>query len=169
MHRTLLRTGTIALAAILAAMLAAGPALADKPNSWGGQGKGAKHEQKERHGRDEDYGHGAKSRVDLHGYFGDRERHAAREYYEERFRSGHCPPGLRKKHNGCMPPGQAKKWAVGRRLPRDVTFYDVPPRLVVELGRPPSGYRYVRVASDILLIAAGTGMVVDAIEDLSRR
>jgi Ni/Co efflux regulator RcnB len=33
---------------------------------------------------------------------------------------------------------------------------------------PPSGYRYVRVASDILLIAAGTGMVVDAIQDLGR-
>ena len=30
---------------------------------------------------------------------------------------GHgCPPGLAKKHNGCLPPGQAKKW-VGRSLP----------------------------------------------------
>ena len=26
-----------------------------------------------------------------------------------------CPPGLAKKHNGCMPPGQAKKWARGQR------------------------------------------------------
>jgi hypothetical protein len=29
---------------------------------------------------------------------------------------GGCPPGLAKKHNGCMPPGQAKKmFRVGQR------------------------------------------------------
>jgi hypothetical protein len=32
-----------------------------------------------------------------------------REYYVEQFRSSRCPTGLAKKHNGCMPPGQAKK------------------------------------------------------------
>jgi hypothetical protein len=26
-----------------------------------------------------------------------------------------CPPGLAKKHNGCMPPGQARKLARGER------------------------------------------------------
>ena len=31
---------------------------------------------------------------------------------------GGCPPGLAKKHNGCMPPGQAKKlYRVGQRFP----------------------------------------------------
>jgi hypothetical protein len=40
------------------------------------------------------------------------------------------------------------------------------PPLVVQIGAPPSGYRYVRAANDILLIAIGTGMVVDAIQDL---
>ena len=40
--------------------------------------------------------------------------------------------------------------------------------MVLTLGVPPSGYRYVRVASDILLIAVGTRIVVDAIEDLVR-
>src|SRR5206468_10489657 len=30
---------------------------------------------------------------------------------------GGCPPGLAKKHNGCMPPGQAKKLYRGERLP----------------------------------------------------
>ncbi len=31
---------------------------------------------------------------------------------------GNCPPGLAKKHNGCLPPGQAKKlYDVGQRLP----------------------------------------------------
>lgn len=28
---------------------------------------------------------------------------------------GNCPPGLAKKHNGCMPPGQARKLARGER------------------------------------------------------
>ena len=31
---------------------------------------------------------------------------------------GGCPPGLAKKHNGCMPPGKAKKlFRVGQRFP----------------------------------------------------
>jgi len=38
----------------------------------------------------------------------------------------------------------------------------------VQFGPPPSGHRYVRVAGDILLIALGTGLVVDAIQDLGR-
>jgi len=34
--------------------------------------------------------------------------------------AGGCPPGLAKKHNGCMPPGQAKKlYNVGQRWPGD--------------------------------------------------
>jgi Ni/Co efflux regulator RcnB len=53
-------------------------------------------------------------------------------------------------------------------LPRDVVYYDLPQQLVVRLGVPPSGHKYVRVASDILLIALGTSMVVDAINDLGR-
>jgi hypothetical protein len=76
--------------------------------------------------------------------------------------------GLAKKRNGCMPPGQARKWAVGQPMPRDVVSYSLPSAITVQLGVPPAGHRYVRVASDILLIAIGTGMVVDAIQDLGR-
>ena len=78
-----------------------------------------------------------------------------------------CPPGLAKKNNGCMPPGQAKKYIVGQRLPSNVIYYQVPQQVIYQLGAPPSGYRYVRVASDILLLAIGTGLVVDAIQNLS--
>jgi Ni/Co efflux regulator RcnB len=39
---------------------------------------------------------------------------------------------------------------------------------VIQIGEPPSGYRYVRVSSDILLMAIGTRMIVDAIQDLGR-
>ena len=101
-------------------------------------------------------------------HFGDRDRAAIRDYYVEAGRGGHCPPGLAKKKNGCLPPGQAKKWQLGQRLPPAVVYEPLPPALVVQLTPPPNGYRYVRVSGDILLIAAGTRLVVDAIQDLGR-
>jgi Ni/Co efflux regulator RcnB len=104
--------------------------------------------------------------VSLH--FEDRHRTTIRDFYAAEYRSGHCPPGLAKKNNGCMPPGQAKKWRKGQPLSRDVIFYEIPSELVIRIGTPPPGHRYVRVAADILLIAIGTGMVVDAIADLGR-
>lgn len=144
------------------AVAVAMPALAEKPE-WAGKGKG--HEERDE-GRGGDRGRGGR-RVE---HFRDEHRVAVREYYEHEFQGGkRCPPGLAKKHNGCIPPGQAKKWSMGRPLPRDVVYYSVPPELEVRIGIPPAGYKYVRVASDILMIAAGTGIVADAIEDLGRR
>lgn len=101
-------------------------------------------------------------------HFEDRQRTVVFEYYNDAFHSGHCPPGLEKKHNGCMPPGLSKKWAIGRAIPRDVEVYELPPQFIIKLGPPPVGYRYIRVAKDILMIAEGTRMVIDAIQDLSR-
>ncbi len=71
-----------------------------------------------------------------------------------------------KTQNGCRAPGQVRYYSVGQRLAPAVIYHTVPAAMVVTLGVPPSGHRYVRVASDILLIAVGTGMVVDAIQDL---
>lgn len=146
------------VAVIAAAVILAAPAHADKP-SWAGGGKGKPNAE-----RDRDQG----SHSGGGNYFDQRRHAAVRDYYVQEHRSGKCPPGLAKKNNGCMPPGQAKKWRTGHPLPRDVVFYDLPPQLVVKLGVPPSGHKYVRVASDILLIAVGTSMVVDAINDLGR-
>ena len=101
-------------------------------------------------------------------FFGDNHRRIAGDYYNDMFRRGHCPPGLAKKNNGCMPPGQAKQWRLGYPLGPDITFYDLDRNLRIRLGDPPDGYRYVRVASDIILLAVGTNMVVDAIENLGR-
>lgn len=166
-----------ALIFVIAGMLATGQAVADKP-SWAGGGNGEKSEHREKaennQGRQRDDGersprNSTRSAVRMGDHFSDQHRTAAHDYYSEQFRGGRCPPGLAKKHNGCMPPGQARKWKIGHPLNRDVIYYDVPPALVVQFGRPPSGYRYVRVASDILLIALGTGMVVDAIQDLGVR
>lgn len=105
--------------------------------------------------------------VQIGGYFGEPQRQAVRDYYQPRFKAGKCPPGLAKKGNGCMPPGQAKKWRVGRPLPSDVIYHPLPSGISVQIGLPPAGHKYVRVAADILLIAIGTGMVIDAIEDLN--
>jgi Ni/Co efflux regulator RcnB len=155
--RNLMRACVLALATALAI----GPANAEKPEwAGGGKGKGKSEAQKGGPGQ----GHGAHAEH----YFVDSHRTYVREYYTGEFHAGKCPPGLAKKHNGCMPPGQAKKWRIGQPLPRDVVFYDLPPALSVQIGVPPSGYRFVRVASDILMIAIGTGLVVDAIEDLGR-
>ena len=115
--------------------------------------------------RDSDRDH-RHNRGKRHGeYFGDRHRVVVREYYVQHY-GRRCPPGLAKRHNGCVPPGHTKQWELGRPLPPEVVRYEVPAPLVVQLGRPDPGYRYVRIAGDILLIAAGTGMVVDAIGDL---
>ena len=159
---------------VLVVTLAAGTVWAEKPE-WAGQGKGGKQAHQERdHDND---GPGKKNAqqaklpiqdVRVGGYFGDQQRVVVREYYGKQYSAGRCPPGLAKKNNGCMPPGQAKKWAVGQPLPRDVVYYPVPQSVVIQLGAPPAGHKYVRVASDILLIAIGSSMIVDAIQDLGR-
>ena len=167
MNRITLKSNC-ALALVVAGLLASGQVIADKP-SWAGGGKGEKSEQKGKSahskGGQRDVGGPA---VKMHEHFGDRHRTAVNDYYSDEFRRGKCPPGLAKKHNGCMPPGQAKKWTVGRPLPREVIYYDVPPALVAQFGQPPAGHRYVRVLNDILLIALGKGTVVDAIQNLGR-
>jgi Ni/Co efflux regulator RcnB len=158
------------LVIVIGAVFAASSALADKPE-WAGKGKD--HDKSERHEKGKGYEKGRGDDQDRRGerggrHFGEQHRVAVYEYYGEGFRGGRCPPGLAKKNNGCMPPGQAKKWRAGRPLPRDVVYYEVPQDLVVRLGPPPPGNRYVRVAADILLITVGTGMVVDAVQDLGR-
>jgi Ni/Co efflux regulator RcnB len=112
--------------------------------------------------------HNESVEVRVGGYFDDKQRRVAAEYYGGEKAKGHCPPGLAKKNNGCLPPGLAKKWARGQSLPGDVVFYPLPSVVAAKIGTPPAGYKYVRVANDILLIAVGTSMVVDAIEDLMR-
>jgi Ni/Co efflux regulator RcnB len=78
-----------------------------------------------------------------------------------------CPPGLAKKNNGCLPPGQAKKrYAVGTRLPQTVVYQPAPTILVQRLTPVPVGYRYVVVDGDVLLLNSASRLVVDAIRHL---
>lgn len=169
MTKTTRAAARILALTLVAALATSGMALAD-PSHKKSSGKP---DREERHHSQDDHESGYSD--DHHGddhrghrYFSEQRREIIHNYYEERYRDGKCPPGLAKKHNGCFPPGQAKKWRIGHALPRDVIFYDLPPAIIVQLGTPPAGHRFVRVASDILMIAVGTGIVIDAIEDLGR-
>ncbi len=132
------------------------------------RGQGGREPQQQGGGQIVQVSGGGRVTVNIGGYFQPQQRTAVQAYYGPILQSGRCPPGLAKKNNGCMPPGQAKAYTLGRPLPSQVVFYDVPSSVSVQIGLPPAGHRYVRVAADILLIAVGTGMVVDAIEDLGR-
>lgn len=153
----LLRISTAALALTIASgsLATALPAWADPPG----------HAKKEKGHGHKDKG-GGDTNISINFSFSDSDRMVIRDYYGHP-PGGRCPPGLAKKNNGCMPPGQAKKWMMGQPLPRDVVFYDLPSSLSIRLSPPPAGYKYVRVAGDILMIAVGTGMVAAAIQDLA--
>jgi Ni/Co efflux regulator RcnB len=142
----------IALILAAAGLLLAAPALAQKPPQAGGPSKAV----------EKDVGKGGGYRISSS------DRDVIRRYYGDQFRAGNCPPGLAKKNNGCLPPGQAKKWGIGQRLPRDLVYYDLPRDLYSRLRPPGDGYKYIRTGADILLIAVGTMMVIDAIEDLNQ-
>jgi Ni/Co efflux regulator RcnB len=97
---------------------------------------------------------------------GDWDRNEIHDFIADDYRRN-CPPGLAKKHNGCMPPGQAKKWRVGYPLPDDVVFIPINDDLLGRLSPLPRGYRYVQVDKDILLIGEATKKVIDAVTLLS--
>jgi Ni/Co efflux regulator RcnB len=147
------RNNKCALVLVVAAIFAATPAMAQSSKS----AKAAKSAPSKN-----------SAPVTSKSYFEDRQRVVVRTYLENEYQRGRCPPGLAKKNNGCQPPGQAKKWEIGRPLPRDVIFHDLPRSVQIEIGLPPAGHRYVRIGIDILLIAIGTGMVIDALEDIMR-
>jgi Ni/Co efflux regulator RcnB len=170
-----------AAALAIACLFAAGASLADDDH---GKGKGNKHgdkhaekaerkaDKQERKAEQKADKKAAKHRdrddVRVGQYFNDSQREAVRGYYVRQYGDGRrCPPGLAKKNNGCMPPGQVR-YTVGQPLPRTVTVYQVPQPVIVQLPVAPPGYRYVRVGNDILLVSPQSQLVVDVIAGLLR-
>lgn len=151
------------LIAAIVTVLAASPVLAGDGNGKGkGGGKhGAKHSQVQKHDK-----HGGKHarahderRGDRHGRaYDDRYAHAGDH------RGTACPPGLAKKHNGCLPPGQAKKLAVGQHVPYGAV-YTIPSHVMATLPPPPVGYRYAVVHNQVVLVSR-QDIVVDIIRSL---
>jgi Ni/Co efflux regulator RcnB len=100
-------------------------------------------------------------------YFNDQQRIYVRDYYTSNYGGGkRCPPGLAKKNNGCLPPGQARSWVVGQPVPRNVTVYSVAPPVIRMLPPAPYGYRYARIGGDIVLVQQQNNIIVDIIQVL---
>lgn len=98
----------------------------------------------------------------------DRDRAIVYDYYRAEFSAGRCPPGLAKKRNGCLPPGQAKKlYVIGQPLPPTVVPQPVPPVVTKQLEPVPPGYEYVRVEDDVLLMDKANRLVADVVNDLN--
>jgi hypothetical protein len=145
----------------VAAMLAAAPAFAKDHDD-----KYDKHEYKhDKKAKKHKYDDDDRRDNDRHGrYFEDRHREVVHRYYVEHYGDGRrCPPGLAKKHNGCMPPGQVRTWAVGQPIPAGVTVYAVPQPVLVQLPPAPVGHSYSRVGADIVLKRGN--LVVDVMFD----
>lgn len=102
----------------------------------------------------------------------DRDRQTVYTYYRTEYAHVRCPPGLAKKGNGCLPPGQAyvpvrNVYVVGQPLPPTVVYQPVPPVLVERLEPVPPGYGYVQVDNDVLLMDMATRMIADIVNDLN--
>jgi hypothetical protein len=148
-----------ALALVIPALLLglAAPAWADKDKDNKGKGK---------------HGHGDRGGPvvvqPVRVVVPDRDRVVVYQYYRTEFSAGRCPPGLAKKGNGCLPPGQAKKlWVIGQPLPPAVVYQPVPPVVVEQLAPIPPGYEYVRVDDDVLLMNKANRLVADVVNDLN--
>ncbi|MDB5963615.1 MAG: hypothetical protein JWQ72_115 [Polaromonas sp.] len=157
------------IALAIASMCVAGPVLAKDHGNGHGNGNGnGKHGQKHDDERgDQRADKRQREEIKQGAFFNDQQRTSVREYYTTRYASGkNCPPGLAKKNNGCLPPGQAKKWAVGQPVPRGVTVYAVPQPVIVQLPPAPYGYRYARLGGDIVLVQRQNNIIVDIIQGL---
>lgn len=161
------------VALAIASLLLASPAFAkDKGDDYekGSNKHGQKHESKDEKREDKAERKAEKrEREDIKqgAYFNDQQRTFVREYYTTTYKDGkRCPPGLAKKNNGCMPPGQVRNWAVGQPVPRNVTVYSVAQPVIRMLPPAPYGYRYARIGGDIVLVQQQNNIIVDIIQVL---
>lgn len=144
---------TLIIACVVGFVLVTGSAMADPGKS--------------KHGRGHKHAHHAQVYHDGHDVIiiSSQDRALIRNYMVQDYHS-HCPPGLAKKHNGCMPPGQAKKYRVGGVL-ADGIYVPVSGDLLTILSPVPRGYQYVQVDQDVLLISEASKKVIDAVTLLS--
>jgi hypothetical protein len=88
---------------------------------------------------------------------------------ENRYGANACPPGLIRKNNGCLPPGQARKlYTQGQRLPAGFNLYTDYSRIPEQYrSRVPfdARYRYI-YRDDTVYVVDPTTRVVTSIIDL---
>ena len=135
------------------------PSHAGKGGKHGGKGKAAKHGK---HGKQD------RGDVSIQVTFGEDGRAHVRSHYRNEYAAQPCPPGLAKKRNGCLPPGQAKKrYAKGDIIPDEIVLSPIPGRLEVRLKPLPRGYVYRYVDGQVLVVAEAAKKVIDAVVLLS--
>ena len=161
------------VALAIASLLMAGSAIAKKDGDdyeKGGNKHGQKHEDKREKREDKAEKKAEKrQREDIKqgAYFNDQQRLFARQYYTTTYSDGkRCPPGLAKKNNGCLPPGQVRNLAIGQPVPTNVTVYSVAQPVIRMLPPAPIGYRYARIGGDIVLVQQQNNIIVDIIQGL---
>ena len=157
------------IALTISAIFVAGPAFAKGNDDERGKGndKHAEKYEKKQQKQEEKAEKRERKEIEQGRYFDDQQRTYVREYYTTTYSNGKkCPPGLAKKGNGCMPPGQVRTWVVGQPIPRNVTIYSVPQPVIQQLPPAPFGYRYSRIGGDIVLIKQQNNVIVDIIQGL---
>jgi hypothetical protein len=131
-------------------MASAPPALA-KPGQGHGKAHAGTHSKKANHGR---------------VTAADRNGNGIADVRERRGANG-CPPGLARKNNGCVPPGQARKlFAAGQRVPSGYNlsrYQDIPASL---RGRVPSGQNYIYRDQTVYVVDPATRLVTSIIGGL---
>lgn len=160
------------VALAIASLLMAGTAIAKKDgedHEKGGK-HGQKHEDKAEKRADKAEKKAEKrerEEIKQGAYFNDQQRTVVRQYYTTTYSNAkRCPPGLAKKNNGCMPPGQVQDLVVGQPVPKNVTVYQVAQPVIRKLPAAPVGYRYERIGGDIVLVQQENNIVVDIIKGL---
>ena len=178
MTKFIISTRIVTLA--IASILMAGTAFAKNHGEDYDNG-GNRHSQKnedKREKRENKFDEKREGRAEKHqreeikqgSYFNDQQRTSAREYYTTTYKDGkRCPPGLAKKKNGCLPPGQVRNLDVGQPVPTNVTVYSVAQPVIRMLPPAPIGYRYSRIGNDIVLIQQQNNVIVDIIQGLLNR
>jgi hypothetical protein len=141
-----MRIAIVSMAAA-AAIVSAVPAVAKPGNGHGGH-QAAKHQKHQSQDR------------------GLRDVRSGTRYGQQRY-SGACPPGLAKKNNGCLAPGQAKKLARGSRLPDYLSRYNVPAQYQ-DRYRDNRDYSYRYEDQNIYRVNRGTGVIDQIISVLGR-
>jgi hypothetical protein len=84
---------------------------------------------------------------------------------------GDCPPGLAKKHNGCQPPGQAKKLYRGQRWQSGYGTYYTYQRIPYDIRRRyalNSRYHYYYNGGQLYAVDPRTMLIQQVISALLR-
>ena len=104
----------------------------------------------------------------------DRDRDGRDDRYEgrdeRRYGANSCPPGLAKKHNGCMPPGQAARlFREGQRVPNGYDYYtdynNIPSQYRSQYNLDPNA-RYIYRNDQIYVVDPRTSLVQRVIGSL---